>query len=227
MKYISRKGMLLGVAITLFVAGIVLPSTGSLISPWDDPNQPNQTHYWEYNFDDGILFPTVSAEGGNWDPGTDPAWTVSGSGDFISIVGGQLGGHAVTRPSLATIRLDVPNTPNPDTKFFWFAYDFFGSGTFAITPSAGTTNLGHTVSGITYTANTAGNHVEGYITIDPQPQDEWLKIDLTADLGGTAAIDNLQVGSVCIPEPSTFALLMIASLVIGGTRRAIHRRAYG
>ena len=67
--------------------------------------------------------------------------------------------------------------------------------------------------------NTVGNHVEGYITIDPQPEDEWLEIRLTAGIGETNAIDNLMTGTSSIPEPAALGLLGLVSTGIFFKRR--------
>lgn len=208
MNHAARKEIYLFATLALLVAWIAVPVSGAPVSPWADANQPNQTRYWGYDFDDNVLFPpTVTAEDGNWDPGSDPVWSISGSGDIVSISDGRLGIHAPGQPSSVHFRLDVPNEPNPsDIKYFWFSYDWY-SDRDAPLNDAGTDIPGHVVSPITYTENTGGNHVEGYVTIDPQPQEEWVSIRLTAGIGETAWIDNLQVGSVCIPEPSVIILI--------------------
>lgn len=67
-------------------------------------------------------------EGGNSGQPLDPTWSISRSGDPVSIVNGQLGIHNATQPSSAVIRLDVPNTHNnANIKFFWFTFDFSGN----------------------------------------------------------------------------------------------------
>lgn len=205
------------VALTIASACTVISANGSSISPWADPNQPIQTHYWEYDFNDGQLPPTVTSEAGNWDPGSDPVFTFSGSGDQVSVftnpyanqLGMGLGVKAVTQNSHANIYLRVPNEQNPDNiKKFWFAFDWCGAATAPLV-TAGTDEVGYTVSPIT--GYDELYHVEGYVTINPQPRSEWLNIELSVDQGKYMWIDNLQVGSNCevIPEPASAALLLL------------------
>lgn len=206
-------------ALAFLVAGVLTPAFGDAVPPWEEPNPASLTLWWNYDFNDGFLPPTVSAEGGHSSVPTDPVWTITGSGDQVSVAGGMLGLHNATQASQADIFILVPNGYDASQiKYVWFAYDWVGG---LPLPSIGTTNAGHTVSGITYTANTAGNHVEGFATIDPQPQNEWLNIHLAANVGGTTAIDNLQVGSSCIPEPSSVILLALGGLIMVKARKGL------
>lgn len=204
-------------AATIILTSAAIPVFGSPVAPWDDPYQPLQTRFWEYDFNDGeFLPPTVTAEDGNWDPGSDPVFTYSGSGDFPSVfvdpydpsLGLGVGIDTATQASTLNIRIDVPNEANPDNvKYFWFAFDYCGTGVIPPPVTVGTDNPGYTVSPIAGTDE--AYHVEGYTIITPQPRDEWVNIQLSANQGEFVWIDNVQVGSQCIPEPASAALLLL------------------
>ena len=193
---------------------LVVSSFGEQVPPWESTNPtgiPN-TKYWGYDFNDGSQPPTITLEGGNSGQPLDPTWTITGSGDAVSIVNGQLGIHNASQPSLAVIRLDVPNTHNnANIKFFWFKFDFSGN-----TPALDfdTNDPGSVLvpGSLTYTANTTGSHIEGYVNFDPQPSSEWMEISLSASAGGSTWIDNLQTGSTCVPEPASFSLIALGGL---------------
>ncbi len=208
--------------IAVFGAAISMTAVGDPIPSWEETNPAVSTIFWGYNFNDGLIPPTVTLEGGCCVLPTDPIFYFSGTGDGPSIVAGQLGINNATQNTEMDILIRVPNDYNASAvKTFWFAYDCFGAG--SEIPTAGTTNLNHTVSGITYTANTVGNHIEAYITIDPQPQDEWLNIHLSAAVGESVVIDNLMVGSSCIPEPSSVVLVAFGGLIMLRARKGLQR----
>ena len=210
-KMRHKKTILISCVILMFSAA---PVFAQPVPPWEDPNQPVYTHYWTYDFNDGVLpLPTISSEGGNWDPGSDPTWTITGDGDAVSIVGGRLGLHNVTEDSVADIRLVIPNQRYDLDKWFWFSYDYFTTSAFTAFPSFGTDDPNSDIVDDDWEEEPDG-HVDGWIRYHPQPRDEWMNIHMGAPEGNTIWIDNLKVGSVCVPEPGTTALLVLGGLAL-------------
>jgi hypothetical protein len=214
------------VAIVLLTTIVAISANCEVVPPWESTNPsglPN-TKYWGYDFDDGALPPTITSEGGNSGQPNDPVWTITGYGDVVSILAGALGIHTPTQPSEVTLRLDVPNTYNSaNIKYFWFAFDY--SGTAPVLDFGTDDTRSVLVPGsLTYTDNTVGNHIEGYVNFDPQPGSEWIEMTLTAGVGETNWIDNLQTGASCVPEPASFSMIALGGLGTWLARRKKQRR---
>lgn len=189
---------------------------GDTVPPWENPDQ-GATHYWCYDFNDGQLPPTVTSEGGNWDPGSDPTWTITSIGDPVVIQNGRLGIFGATQDSVYDIKLDIPNQRVPEwDKWLWFAFDWSG-GVFNPLLTFGSDDpLGSEVVDIQFPDDrNTPTHVEGFARFHPQPASEWLNIHQGVPQGTTYWIDNFCVGSVCmVPEPSSLGLLTIAGLLM-------------
>lgn len=136
----------------------------------------------------------------------------------------MLGIHNATQPSGVTLHIDVPNTYNSaNIKYFWFAFDY--SGTAPVLDFGTDDSRSVLVPGsLTFTANTTGSHIEGYVNFDPQPASEWMDISLIANVGQTTWIDNLQTGSTCVPEPASFSMIALGGLGTWLARRKRLRR---
>ncbi|VGO21777.1 PEP-CTERM sorting domain-containing protein [Pontiella sulfatireligans] len=219
MKRKSRKGLKTNyysiATLTLLLAGFAPQASAEPVPPWEEKiipaTPPPYMMFWGYNFDDGELnSPTLTTpNGGNWHP-ANPKFSFSSG---ITSSNGTLGIYNATEETQASIRIDLDNDYDVNNiKYVWFEYDFVGPAN-SIANTGGTDDTSHSyqVGEITYTIQTA-NHVQGYYTIEPQPEDEWLQFDLTAAIGETVTIDNLQVGSTCIPEPASFSLIAISGL---------------
>lgn len=178
--------------------------------PWVNPNQ-GYTHYWTYNFDDANIPPTITSEGGNWDPGSDPDWTITGP---VTIVNGHLGIHNATQDSVADIKILIPNQHYDYLdKYFWFSYDWYSSSGYVAHPTYGTNDTNSSIINVECPDNlNTNNHIEGFVIFHPQPDNEWLNIHLGAPANSTIWIDNLKIGSTCIPEPSSI-FLFTSSLI--------------
>lgn len=181
------------------------------------------SRYWTYDFNDGVLPPTVILEFNNAPFIGQPVFSFTGTGDLPSIVNGQLGIHNATQNSEIDILISVDNGYDANNyKQFWFEYDWYGAQP---TPTAGTDDPNAApATGILYGDATAGNHVEGLMVIIPQPDSEWLNLHFSVAAGETVAIDNLRVGSHCevIPEPSTVVMFAIGGFLLPKCRRKIH-----
>ncbi len=208
-----KRKLLIAILMTLF---FVCPALGVTLQPWNHPNQPAFTHYWTYDFNDGKLYntggdpdPTITGEGGNgWDPGSDPVWPkFKGQGDQLTINNGRLGIFNAIQDSVWDIQLLVPNEANAElTKYFWFSYDFYHSGGMNVLPTTGVVKDNSLPMVLPDHLNT-DNHVEGYAIFSPQPSSEWLNIHIGIPAGQTFWIDNLKLGSTCVPEPGTMVFL--------------------
>lgn len=191
--------------VTLLLVGEVASATP--LEPWIDPVQPAFTHYWQYDFNDNVNPPTVTLEDGNWDPGTDPDFAPGG----LTVQTGRLGLFGPGQDTAVTLRITLPNIHSDEyDKWFFFRFDWnrsFPTANFVTVEGAGTADGGSTpVGDIVFTDAPAGT-IAGYQRFHPQPSSEYIDIRFAASAGQSVWIDNLRLGSVCIPEPAGVALL--------------------
>jgi hypothetical protein len=190
------------------------------VPPWENPRQ-DRSHYWafDFNYEDSPL--AFSSEGG------DPHWQLTKDAEIIDIGvwwevrDGRLGIFTPNFPDLEILLL-VPNERVYDqTKWFFFEFEVSDPGYVSVQDAYTTDPYSQRLGDVHVETKLNPVRLSGYVRFHPQPDHELLSLKLRSPMpgGGDVWIDDLRVGSVCIPEPASLALLALGSLVTLRQRR--------
>lgn len=202
----------LAILVAVTIVATVAPVQADDLYPPPWRNAPGTTfEKWEFSTPD----PVTNPEPGFNNPwGMPSAHAYPGTGQsWVDLWGGRQG----MWPLSGTVEIEIPNRPEP-----WPYKDIWVQITWARQVESSTPVVWDMLSGMYGTVvrnvplgptglpfpNDTWYHTTFNIHIEPNPASEIVKID------GTLVLDEVVIDTICIPEPTSLALLALSVLTL-------------
>jgi hypothetical protein len=158
-----------------------------------------------------------------WDPFGPPVWDLSGATDWFPQVTDHLGVWGVPPGTTGDLFVTLRNRRREDfIKHVWLQVDFFEDA------SAGSdvtllvnTEQGSTIGNIAEKVDPLGSGwYRSTVTFDIRPQPNWESFNFKFIGGQSGAfIDNLYIGTHCVPEPASLLAVGVGLAALAARRR--------